>query len=189
MEHKTLKEQFEESYTLIPVTSGKGKTKMKYVYCAPWYLWDLPPSRLRREKILLMCISLSGLAVYIAAATAPAEVNGAVSVVLPSVGGLCMHIVEISRLLQFCFARYRTTELTYYQVTRILCRIPAYRGCCGIIACLAVVVHMAGGRDLLLSFRVLAGYLVYAGLAWGVYVRFRRIPHRVENNHSLENII
>ena len=42
---KSLREQFEEDYAAVPYTDRPGgKVKIRYVYDAPWYRWDLPES-------------------------------------------------------------------------------------------------------------------------------------------------
>ena len=43
MARKSLRERFEECYTAVPVPADNEKGfKIKYVYCAPWYIWEFP---------------------------------------------------------------------------------------------------------------------------------------------------
>ena len=48
---KSLREQFEEDYAAVPYTDRPGgKVKIRYVYDAPWYRWNLPESVLKKKK-------------------------------------------------------------------------------------------------------------------------------------------
>jgi len=187
MARKSLREKFEESYTAIPVPAKnrKGYT-MRYFYYAPWYIWDLPEEKLRKEKWLLLGISLIGLLVFLLSGLTPNEVNGTQLLFIPSALTLCCHILELSGLLQFLAAKYRTTKMTYQTVRDILEYVPWVRMMLMAVSTAVCLYHMAAGGvngDLV---TVAAGYLFCAVTAWLEVSRFRSISVRQEENNALE---
>lgn len=187
MARKTLREKFEENYTAIPVPAKnrKGYT-MRYFYYAPWYIWDMPEEKLRKEKWLLLGISLAGLLVFVLSGLVPNKVNGTRLLFLPSALTLCCHILELSGLLQFLAAKYRTTKMTYQTVRDILEYVPWVRMALMAFSTAVCLYRMAvGGLDDELV-TVTVGYLFCSVTAWLEGSRFRGISVRQEENNALE---
>lgn len=189
MARKTLRERFEENYTAVPVPTGKdGGFKMRYIYYAPWYYWDLPVRRLRKEKRLLLALSLLGLTVFLAAAVCTSDFNSRAAVFVPCVLSFCCHILELSGLAQFNLAQYRTTRMNVQEVERIMDLAPVARTILSALAGCICLWYTVRGEYSGMSLAVTGGFFACAGLAALEVYRFRRIPVRTEDNHTLEEM-
>lgn len=184
-----MRERFEESYTAVPVPARnkKGYT-MKYVYYAPWYYWDLPRGRLQREKVLLIGCSLLSLAVFLLAGVQDIVANSWKAVYLPCVLALCAHILELFGLVQFCTARYPTTQITYQDVERMMEFAPIARAICtGLAGLICLIGSIASGFSPLVA-AVAALFFVCAAAPVFELHRYRKIPVRREKNTTLETM-
>ena len=65
---KTLRSRFEENYTVVtePADNKKGYT-VRYVYYAPWYVWQVSAEAFRQKKQLLAALEAFSLVLFMAA--------------------------------------------------------------------------------------------------------------------------
>ena len=189
MERKTLREKFEDNYMAVPVPADNAQGfKMKYVYYAPWYLWDLPEKELKREKTRLALYSAAGLLAFLLSAAQACALNRSPVLFLPCALALCCHVMEFSALLQFAAAKRKTTKMTFEEVDRALRFAPLLRGiCCGLSAAVCLGALLPGPFSARTAWMA-AGLFTAAATAWAVQNRYSRLPVSVEENHSLEEI-
>lgn len=187
MKRKSLRDQFEENYMAIPVPAKNAQGfKMKYVYCAPWYYWNLEEKMLQREKIKILLSSVAGFLIFLLTATCASDLNRAPVVFLPSVVALCCHVLEFSGVIQLLMAKYRTTKLTFEEVDRILRFAPLFRAiCCAVSAVACLFAFVMGDFSLMAAF-MSCGFSFTAITAWFVENSYSRIPVCTEKNTDFE---
>lgn len=184
---KSLKDLFEENYKAVKVPAKNKKGyKIEYLYSGPWYIWDMPQDKLKREKWLEFGLSIAGIILYLLTGSVRTKVNISKPGVILAVLALCIHVLELSALIKFICAGYRTTKMTYQEVDRILGAATGLRGIllCG-VAFAAFVYAVAGGMNTL-SLLVTAGYLGCGFIAFIIYRRYNKITFYTEKNRSLE---
>lgn len=187
---RSLRDKFEENYTAIPVpANNKAGFRVKYVYTAPWYFWDLPKEKLSREKCVVAGASILSLVVFCLISIQALPLNQKWYTVFPAAIALCFHILELSGVVQFLFSSHSTTQMTYQEIRRILEYAPAGR----MIAC--ILAGICGG---IFSFNAginiatvlwIGSHLSCGALAWLEIRRFSAIPVRTEKNRTLETIV
>lgn len=185
---KSLREQFENDYTAISMqTSNQTDFKVRYIYYAPWYLWDIPESSLKKKKRLLASISATSLLLLLITGTRKNPINSYILVELAGILALCAHVLEISSMFQFLSARYRTSRMTYSAINRVLGIVPLVRGLCLSQAVAGGIYYMLQDIFNLKTAFVTSGYLVCALMAFYIFKEYRRIPMKTEKNTSLED--
>ncbi|MGI5888954.1 MAG: hypothetical protein ACOX6J_06240, partial [Oscillospiraceae bacterium] len=112
-----LRERFDESYQYVRVNGRNGKEKIKTVYVAPWYFWDVTTESLRGAKIKEGIFFTVSLILYLIAFTAetpasPMKITSIASMVL-----LCLFVMELFPLLQFLAVKGRMTVLAYRDIS------------------------------------------------------------------------
>ncbi len=184
---KSFKDLFDENYTAVEVPAGNRKGyRIAYCYSGPWYIWDMPKEKLRREKWLEFGLSLLGIGLYLLTGSRRAAVNVSGPGVVSAVLALCIHVLEFSALIKFICANYRTTKMTYQEVDRILGAATGLRGI--LLSGTAVTALVYAVRDGMWSTALLtaAGYFSCAATAFLIHFRYKKIPFYSEKNTSLE---
>ncbi len=184
-------EKFEEEYTAVmePARCKRG-FKITYVYYGPWFLWNLPENRLKREKKRILALALAAMALTLTAGWIPTALNSLALVAYPAIVGLFAGAMEVLGAAQFCLARYQTTQSTFRQADR---RIRTY----SLLHALLSAAAMGG----CVWYLVTAGYFpsVNEGLlalCWGlcaclsgqVYRQYKKIPFTTAKNHTLKHV-
>lgn len=189
MGKKTLREIFEDNYTAVPIPANNAKGfKMKYIYYAPWYFWNLPDRALKNEKRLILLCSLAGFLCFLLSSTRVSELNRMPVIFVPCALALCCHVVEFFHLVQFAAAKEKTTKMTFDEVDKALRFFPGLRcAACGFCALACVCLWILGYRDSDII-RMPAGFAAAAITAWAVQKRYSRIPHSVAVNHTLKEM-
>ncbi len=187
MAGKTLREKFEESYAAVSVPArNKQGFKIRYVYSAPWYVWDVPREKLRREKRKIALFSLVSFLPYLFAVTVPSALNRMPVVFLPSMLALCCHIIELSGIVQFLAAKYQTTKFTYEEVNRILRFVPLLRAGGCLFAGAACLYGLAVEHAGLPAVWMFLCFLLSAAAAWAVEHRYSKLPLAYEINSNVD---
>lgn len=190
MARKSLRDLFEDSYTAIQVPANNAKGyRMKYVYYAPWYYWDVPGQQLLLEKWTILGSSVFSLVLYLIISLQNTEINYVWYVFAPAALALCCHILEIYGLIQFAASKNPTTRMTYEEVNRIMELAPVGRGMVSALAGAAGLLHVLIATFSMEAILVSVGYLICAGLAWFEVKRFSKIPYRTEKNTTLEQLV
>lgn len=183
---KTLKERYEDSYTsvFIPADNKKGY-QIKYIYYAPWYVWKVPSENLVAEKIIITLASAAGLLAFLAGACMDLSINKELQLFLPCVLALCCHIMELMGILQFDFARSRTTKMTYDEIRRIMDLFPRARTWFALAAAAVAIAVMTERGSLLYQRAVPVCIILWTLSGWFVASRFSKIDAATEKNDSL----
>lgn len=183
---KSLREKFEDDYTAVSVPAeNRMGYKIKYVYDAPWYIWNLPEHELKRKKWLLTGVSVGSLILFILTGMQSSILNSYVFVEIPGIFALSFHVLELFSMFQFLAAGYRTTRMTYNSVNRILSWVPMVRGGCLITAAAAGIYYLLSAGGDMIAGPVIAGYLVCAFMALYVFGDYRRLSLRTEKNEMI----
>ena len=183
---RKLRDRFEDCYTAVPVPDNSRKGfKMKYIYYAPWYVWDMEENLLRNQKWALLMCSVAGAGINVLSAMQKSPQNKMVVLFLIFTLSLCCHVMEFRGLLQFLLAKYRTTKMTYEDVNRILLTAPILRAALSGVLVIACVFGAVTGGGMLSGVTAL-GYALSAVTAIWVYRRYSRIPLRVVENDTLD---
>ena len=190
MKPLNFRERFEESYmpVRIPAENAKGY-KTKYIYYAPWYVWDLSYMRLKKEKALILSCSISSFVLFLWIVTRDIRFNYNVLVYAPAVLAFCAHILELVALFRFTWSKVRITKMNYSEVTEVMLYVPAGRGALGLVSGVVSLILVFMDGFSLSAVSVSLGYLIYAGLARFVYRRFSSLPCRIEDNDVICNIV
>ena len=186
---KTLRSRFEENYTVVtePADNKKGYT-VRYVYYAPWYVWQVSAEAFRQKKQLLAALEAFSLVLFMAAVLIRSPLNSTPVVYFLTALAFCAQLMELSGVVDFLSAKPRTTQIRYEDIQRRLGFYPMVR--CALMA--AAVLISAG----LLAFGqlqggawVIPGFAVCAALAWQVQSMIRGIPMRIEDNDAMAKIV
>ena len=190
MKTLSFRERFEESYmpVRIPAKNAKGY-KTKYIYYAPWYIWDISAVSLKKEKTLLLVNSILSLVLFLWVVTRDTKCNYNIFVYAPAVLAFCIHILELAALVRFACSSTKITKMIYYEVTEVMQYVPAGRGFLCAISGLVSLIHVFTDNPSTIALCVVAGYMIYAGIAWFVFYRFSRLTCRIEDNNVVSCII
>ncbi|MCD8370443.1 MAG: hypothetical protein LUC94_09020 [Clostridiales bacterium] len=178
---KSLREQFEEEY--MPVWEERadaGRGRVRYVYCAPWYIWDLPEQEWKRKKQQLAVLSIGSLFLLIFAGTRNTYAN---AMVLVQIAGTCavgFHVPELFRVIQLLSVKERTSRMNYYHIDHVMKTIPLVRGILLLTA--GVAGGWATGTREIQDCLVTLCYLLCGIMALCVFKEYREIPFRTEKN-------
>lgn len=128
MNRKTLTERFEENYTAVwKAADNKKGYKTEYIYYAPWYIWDLPRKKLLCRKVGYLLTSAAGFGLLIRSLAIAHPLNNSIWIVLSGSIWVCCYVLEVRALLQFLFAKYYTTKMTYEDVSGLMKTVPMVR--------------------------------------------------------------
>ena len=187
MERKTFRERYEESYTAVPVPAdNKQGFRMKYIYYAPWYRWDLPAKKLWRGKFIMLFVSAAGFLLSLSCMAQRTAVNRMLAVFAPCVLMLCCHIMELSGLIRFFAARARTTKMNYDEVNKLIRTFPMLRAVMGNVPMTVCVYTAVTGERPLFHLAMALAYGALSATAMGITRYYSRIPVCVEANNALE---
>ena len=186
---KTLRNRFEENYVAVSVpANNKRGTKMKYVYYAPWYIWNLPPQELKKRKAVILSDNLISLMVFLLSVSLRTPLNNLKPVSLLSALAFCCHIMEIAALVEFIPSKNRSTKIRYEQINRGLGFFPALRVVLLTICTIACAISLPFGYFSAKALVVTTGNLLCSFLAWAGFKCFRSIPFTTEENDTLSRI-
>lgn len=182
---KSLREQFEEDYAAVQVPAkNRQGFKIKYIYCAPWYIWGLPEKELGKKKNMLLAMSTGSFLLYLAAGIQNAAANRLMVSSIFSTIVLCAQIMELFGVFRFCFSQYKTNRMTYQEINRILYGAPLLRGgglaALGIVGVACMITAEFDGT----SFLIAAAYFLSGAIAFGIFGVYRKIPFRTEKNNA-----
>lgn len=186
---KTPQERFEENYAAVekPANNKEG-FKIEYVYYAPWYLWDKPEAELKKCKRVSLGVSILGLACCLFAGAQRCEANTALWVGVPALIGLCAHVLELYGLILFNCAQYRTTQMTYTDVNRLLTLALPLRIGMMVLTVIACAYYLVCGGFSGAGVTALCGFLSSGITAIYIYRSYRELPLRTERNDTLEEL-
>lgn len=186
---KSLRERFEDEYAAVSIPAdNKNGFAIKYVYYAPWYIWNLPKKQLQAKKQLIVSMSVGSLVLYLAAGLQYIGVNSSPAVTVSALLALCAHVLELVSVFQFLFAGYKTTRMNYLHVDHVLRIAPVFRGCALLVTAVCGIAYMIRNTGDIVTICVILGYAISAGMAIYIFEEYKRIPFTTERNMNLQNM-
>lgn len=183
---KSLREQFEEDYAAIPVKKQSGKYKIRYVYDAPWYVWESSQDQVKQVRQKICIASIGSFLILCLCGCLASGINTEALAVIPMVCSLGLYVIEFFGVLQFCFSGDKTERITYNHIYRTLHIIPVLRSVCLVGAAGASVWLLVKNGGEIQDMIVLAGNIT--GIAGAVFTwkEFQKISVRLGKNHTVE---
>lgn len=177
----------EYAASVVPANNKDG-FKIKYVYCGPWYIWDLPQAQLKREKNVIAAEYLGSVAAYVLTAALVRDTNSLALVAFPAIVAMIALFMETFGILQFRFAAYKTSRSTYTVADRRMRIYPMLLMASAGLASLGAVYYMIGFGFSPDRLGASIGYAIVAALACALWLRYRRIPFTTEKNDTIDHI-
>lgn len=186
---KTLRSRFEDNYTTVtePADNKKGYT-IRYVYYAPWYVWQVPEVAFRRKKQLLAAMELFGIMLFLAAVLIRTPLNATPMVYFFTALAFCAQLMELSGVVDFLSVKPKTTQIRYEDIHRRLVFYPTMRGILLVLAALVSIGLLASGGAAE-GVWLAPVLLLCSAMAWQVQSLIRGIPMRVEENDAMAKIV
>lgn len=122
---KTLRSTFEENYRAVPEPcDNKRGFKMRYVYIGLWYIWNLPPERVRTAKRLIGTACLFSALLFFSGAFLNSPLNHDRYVSLTGMLSIAALVFEVFGTVQFCAAREKMTSMDFHDIQTKLMLAP-----------------------------------------------------------------
>lgn len=180
---KTPQERFEENYRAVQVPAQNRKGfRIRYEYYGPWFRWNEPPARMRREKLLAGAACVLGAVCFLCAAATNVSLNYAALVGVPANCSMAAFLFKAIGVVQFCAAKEKMTRPSWQEIrTKVLAAgaieaaLLAFAAAAGFV--LAAVRGLAAAQLF-----VPAGYLLSAACTAFLFVRFRALHVTSEPN-------
>ena len=186
---KSLRSRFEENYMAVSVpANNKRGSKIKYVYYAPWYIWNLSPQELKKRKAVILSANLISLMVFLLAVSLRTPLNNLKPIFLLSSLAFCCHVMEAAALVEFIPSKNRSTKIGYEQINRGLGFFSALRVLLLTICTLVCAAFLPFGYFSIRAIVVTVGNLICSFLAWVGYKCYKSIPFTTEENDALSRI-
>lgn len=187
---KTLRSRFEDNYTVVtqPADNKKGYI-FRYVYYAPWHVWQVSEDAFRRKKKLLAALESFGMVLFLATVLVRSPINSSRYVFLPTALAFCAQLMELAGVVDFLSSKVKTTQIQYEDIHRRLGFYPTVRGVMMALAALVSIGLIACGQVPDNAVWVVPGFMTCSALAWQVQNMIREIPVRVEDNDAMAKIV
>lgn len=181
---KTLRSTFEENYRAVPEPcDNKRGFKMRYVYIGLWYVWNLPPERVRTAKRLMgMACTLSTL-LFFSGAFLNSPLNHDRYVSLTGMLSIAALVFELFGTAQFCAARERMTSIDFHDIQAKLMLAPLAHGLLLLVTAAFAVWQLLRRDGFGLADAVVPICYALSGLlSLLMFLCFRSLPVRKEKN-------
>jgi len=182
-ERRTLRTAFEENYKAVsePANNRQGY-KMRYVYIGLWYVWNIPPQRVKTMKRLVGGACGLSVLLFLAGGLMNSPVNYARYVQLPGLLSIAALLFEIIGSVQFCAAKERMDCMDFRDIRGKLLVAPLLHSVLLLCTAAAAVCQMARGGFAPAGLFVVLCYTVSAILSLGIFFSIRTLPYRTEKN-------
>lgn len=180
------RKDFEENYVAVPAAEGdsrnRKKPKVKYLYCGPWYFWDLSEKERKKCGFCLTAAGFLNTVIYLAAGVQYADVNTSVLVFLPLAASCVALLFEWVGIVQFCIQKEKMTAISWQSIMNYLKIAPFVQSVGMVLAVIFCVYYMVTQTFSMRSLAVTVGYGVCALLAAYVVWKIRSLPFHSEKN-------
>lgn len=185
---KTLRSTFEENYRAVPEPCGnKRGFKMRYVYIGLWYVWNLPPERVRTAKRLIGTACLFSALLFFSGAFLNSPLNHDRYVSLTGMLSIAAFIFEVFGTVQFCAAGEKMTSMDFRDIqTKLMLAPPAHGILLLVTAVFAVWQLLCRGGFRLADAVVPVCYALSGLLSLLMFLYFRSLPVRKEKNRDAD---
>ena len=185
---KTLRSTFEENYKAVPEPcDNKRGFKMRYVYIGLWYIWNLPPERVRTAKRLIGTACLFSALLFFSGAFLNSPLNHDRYVSLTAMLSIAALVFEVFGTVQFCAAREKMTSMDFHDIQTKLMLAPPAHGILLLVTALFAVWQMVRWDGFGLADAVVPMCYALSGLlSLLMFLYFRSMPVRKEKNRDAD---
>lgn len=185
---KTLRSTFEENYKAVPEPcDNKRGFKMRYVYIGLWYIWNLPPERVRTAKRLIGTACLFSALLFFSGAFLNSPLNHDRYVSLTGMLSIAALVFEVFGTVQFCAAREKMTSMDFHDIQTKLMLAPPAHGILLLVTALFAVWQMLRWDGFGLADAVVPMCYALSGLlSLLMFLYFRSMPVRKEKNRDAD---
>lgn len=185
---KTLRSTFEENYRAVPEPcNNKRGFKMRYVYIGLWYIWNLPPERVRTAKRLIGTACLFSALLFFSGAFLNSPLNHDRYVSLTGMLSIAALVFEVFGTVQFCAAREKMTSMDFHDIQTKLMLAPPAHGILLLVTALLAVWQMLRWDGFGLADAVVPMCYALSGLlSLLMFLYFRSMPVRKEKNRDAD---
>lgn len=185
---KTLRSTFEENYRAVPEPcDNKRGFKMRYVYIGLWYIWNLPPERVRTAKRLIGTACLFSALLFFSGAFLNSPLNHDRYVSLTGMLSIAALVFEVFGTVQFCAAREKMTSMDFHDIQTKLMLAPPAHGILLLVTALFAVWQMLRWDGFGLADAVVPMCYALSGLlSLLMFLYFRSMPVRKEKNRDAD---
>lgn len=190
---ETLRNRFEDNYTTItePADNKKGYV-IRYVYYAPWYIWQVSERDFLRKKKKLTVLELLGLLLFLMAVLFRSPLNRAPLIVFLTALTFCAQIMEFSGVVDLWLSKVKTTKIQYENIEKKFSFYPLARCVMLVLSAVAAVGMIAVDEvDEVdeINIWMISCFLICAVLAWQTRRIAYEIPVRIEDNDAMAKIV
>lgn len=186
---KTFRSTFEENYRAVPEPCGnKRGFKMRYVYTGLWYVWNLPPERVRTVKRLMGTACLFSILLFASGSLLDSPLNYGRYVSLFGMLSIAALVFEVFGTAQFCAVKERMTCMDFQDIQTKLMLAPLAHALllfCAAAAAAGQMVRYGGFHWLDAVIPVC--YVLSGLLSLLMFLCFRSLPVRKEKNQTPES--
>ena len=181
---KTLRSTFEENYRAVPEPcDNKRGFKMRYVYIGLWYIWNLPPERVRTAKRLIGTACLFSALLFFSGAFLNSPLNHDRYVSLTGMLSIAALVFEVFGTVQFCAAKEKMTNMDFHDIQAKLMLAPLAHGFLLLITALFAIQRLFRWDSFNLADAVApVCYFLSGLLSLLMFLYFRSLPVRKEKN-------
>lgn len=185
---KTLRSTFEENYRAVPEPcDNKRGFKMRYVYIGLWYIWNLPPERVRTAKRLIGTACLFSALIFFSGAFLNSPLNHDRYVSLTGMLSIAALVFEVFGTVQFCAAREKMTSMDFHDIQTKLMLAPPAHGILLLVTAVFAVWQMLRWDGFGLADAVVPMCYALSGLlSLLMFLYFRSMPVRKEKNRDAD---
>lgn len=185
---KTLRSTFEENYKAVPEPcDNKRGFKMRYVYIGLWYIWNLPPERVRTAKRLIGTACLFSALLFFSGAFLNSPLNHDRYVSLTGMLSIAALVFEVFGTVQFCAAREKMTSMDFHDIQTKLMLAPPAHGILLLVTAVFAVWQMLRWDGFGLADAVVPMCYALSGLlSLLMFLYFRSMPVRKEKNRDAD---
>lgn len=185
---KTLRSTFEENYRAVPEPcDNKRGFKMRYVYIGLWYIWNLPPERVRTAKRLIGTACLFSALLFFSGAFLNSRLNYNRYVSLTGMLSIAALVFEVFGTVQFCAAREKMTSMDFHDIQTKLMLAPLAHGILLLVTAVFAVWQLLRWDGFGLADAVAPVCYALSGLlSLLMFLYFRSLPIRKERNRDTD---
>lgn len=168
---------------MVPELRGSGRgVRVRYVYIGLWYVWNLPPRRVRAVKRFVGLACTLCILLFFAGGLINSPLNYAIFVQLSGMLSIAALVFEAFGAVQFCAAKERMTCMDFRDIQAKLLIAPLLHGILLICAAAAAVWQVVCTGYLTGDIIVILCYCCSALLSLAVFFCIRSLPYRTDQN-------
>lgn len=184
---KTYRSKFEENYRAIKEPSHNKKGfKMTYVYVGPWYVWNVPKTRVQTVKRLTGAACLLSVILFGSGSLLDSFLNCSRYVEFFGILSVAALLYEVIGVIQFCTAKEQMTNMDFEDIKNKMMIAPLLHAALLLGAVAAAVClffsHTSGLTDIIVTLC----YFFSGLLSLLIFSCYRSLPWRKDKNENMK---